>query len=172
MRFDSSMSCHYLELTMRTQIPSIKDRFISAVAYPLNLKSEQTVKESIQEIPIQYRFKRDPHFFDRVEERKVNRKYLGSLFTLLFDEHYCELLYLFNFYKSSLSTNFGTKTLEVCYKDVSVIFLMHDESEKEKPAFALVPMTTLKGKDVFKSDFIILLDKETSSNNEMLLEAG
>lgn len=134
----------------------LKNRFTKNFAYPLNDKYYDYCTQNGL-IPIKYSFKKDPHFFQRILERKIDKKFMGSIFKKLFDEKYCEILYLFHANQVQFENDKNNLTLQVNYKNVSIIFVMYDDSKEKFATYKLMPATVLKVKD-FNSTFEINLD--------------
>tara|TARA_Y100000593_G_C4299960_1_gene332801 strand:- start:638 stop:988 length:351 start_codon:yes stop_codon:yes gene_type:complete len=106
------------------------------------------------------------HFFDRLEDRSIDKGQVGTLFSNILTKYFCRLFFEFevNSYEYTMRRR---TTLVVSYKNVIIPFSVN----KKETAYELVPATALTRsmKAFRKTQQCIFLDMDT---DEITVELG
>jgi hypothetical protein len=141
MKFDALNVIELRENFVRQVISPLITR------YPYEFGKELNIKVCLK--------RKDNHFFERVLGRSIDKGRLGSLFKLLLDDRYCELLYLYHMARKTYKMEEEKIFLLAVYKDVNAIFIMGDSNDNYRKHWDLVPLTVLKDNDNFQHQYRI-----------------
>lgn len=136
-------------MTQQTAI-QYKAEFMNTVIRPLNDQYFNSEK------PRNIRFftKYNPHVFERVLQRKLDKQAFIDIFKILMKDKYDYLMGIFEKDKTKMNSH-DSICIFVNRKDVTICFIVFDD--KEDGYFSMMPLTVLGEHEYKKCDYEIEL---------------